>query len=326
MYVNLIKLYNHITMKKSILTVALILGATTTFAQDLTSRKGETFLPEAGDWAIGIDAVPLLNYIGNIFGKTADNNYAGTIWNSKNPTIVIQGKYFTTDKMAYRGGIRLGFSGKKESKMVADRQNTPPATSPWPDNQAEVENTFKRGFTAVGLTAGLEMRKGSTRLQGFYGAEIGFLIESGTHKYTYGNALTGSTASVPVVVTTADDMYSGLNLGSTTDGQGVLRDTRRLTDKSGVNFSLGLRAFIGAEYFIIPKLSIGGELGWGLALSIKGKSTITEETVGLRDGATDATVETITTEGIKTVSFGLDNTLINPLFGPVGRLNLTFHF
>lgn len=319
------KIYNHYNMKKSILTVALILGATTTFAQDLTSRKGENYLPEAGDWAIGIDAVPLLNYIGNIFGKTADNMHAGTIWNAKNPNIVIQGKYFKTDKMAYRGGIRLGFGGEKETQMVSDRQVTPPTTNPWPDNQAEVENTFKSGYTAIGLTAGLEMRKGNTRLQGFYGAEIGFLIQSGSEKYTYGNALTGSTASYPVVVTMADDFGTG-NLGTSVDGQGNLVNTRTLSDKSGVDFSLGLRAFIGAEYFIIPKLSIGGELGWGLALNMSGKSTLTEETVGLRDGATDATVETIVTEGTKYTSFGLDNSTVNPLFGPVGRLTLTFHF
>jgi hypothetical protein len=54
-------------MKKSILAVAVLLGASATFAQDLTSKKGENYLPEAGDWAISIDGtIPLLKQF-NIF-------------------------------------------------------------------------------------------------------------------------------------------------------------------------------------------------------------------------------------------------------------------
>lgn len=311
-------------MKKSILAVAVVLGATSTFAQDLTSKKGENYLPEAGDWAIGIDAVPLLNYVGNFFGKAADNTHAGNIWTPSNPNLVITGKYFVEDDMAFRGGIRLGFGSTKNTVTVGDRQVAAPATNPWPENAAEVENTRKIGTTNVGLTFGIEKRKGNTRLQGFYGAELGFLINSSTTKYTYGNALTAGTAAIPVVVT-ADDNFGG-NIGTTTDGQGNARDTRVLESKSGVGFSLGLRGFIGAEYFIIPKLSIGGELGWGLALNISGKSSSSSETVGFIDGAADTSVQTLSSEGNKTTSFGLDNSIVNPLFGPVGRLNLTFHF
>jgi len=312
-------------MKKSILTVALILVATITFAQDLTSKKGENFLPEAGDWAIGIDAVPLLNYLGNTFGKDADNMYARNIWTPSNPNLVITGKYFKTEKFAYRGGIRLGFGSEKGKKMVRDRQVALSLINPWPETQAEVENSAKYNNTNIGLTLGAEWRKGNTRLQGFYGAEIGILVNSSSVKYTYGNALAGSIAPVPVDVT-YDDNLDGDNLDMTMDGEGLMRTTRILTNKSGLKFSLGLRAFIGAEYFMIPKLSIGGELGWGLGFNIHGKSTLTEETVGLKYGATETTVETITTEGIKYTSFGMDNSIVNPLFGPVGRLTLTFHF
>lgn len=311
-------------MKKSILAVAVVLGATSAFAQDLTSRKGENYLPEAGDWAIGIDAVPLLNYVGNFFGKAADNTHAGNIWTPSNPNLVITGKYFVEDDLAYRGGLRLGFGSTKETVAVADRQVAPPATNPWPSNAAEVENSVRDGYTAVGLTFGLEKRKGNTRLQGFYGAELGFLINSNTTKYTYGNALTPGTAAIPVVVTGDDDF--GANLGTSVDGQGNVVSTRALETKSGVGFSLGLRAFIGAEYFIVPKLSIGGELGWGLGLSLSGRASSSVETVGLVDGATDSSVQTIESEGSRSTTFGVDNSIVNPLFGPVGRLNLTFHF
>ena len=62
-------------MKKTALALALAFGISGAFAQDLTSKKGEPYLPEAGDWSIGIDANPLLNYMGNLFsGNTSINN------------------------------------------------------------------------------------------------------------------------------------------------------------------------------------------------------------------------------------------------------------
>jgi hypothetical protein len=56
-------------MKKSLTLLALVLGMSGAFAQDLTSKKGEPFLPEAGDWGLGIDANPFLEYAGNFFGN-----------------------------------------------------------------------------------------------------------------------------------------------------------------------------------------------------------------------------------------------------------------
>lgn len=318
-------------MKKRILLVAAVLGMTSTFAQDLTSRKGENYLPEAGDWAIGIDAVPLLNYVGNIFGKQADNMHAGSIWTPNTPFFTIHGKYFAEAGLAYRGAIRLGFGTEKDKVMVGDRAATV-ATNPWPEALPMVENTWKRTSTNIGLSVGLEKRKGNTRLQGFYGAELGFMISASSSKYTYGNALVGG--ATPIVVDAIGDQFGIVdpitgytdNIYASNDGMGNAIEGRVLSQKNGLGFAIGVRGFIGAEYFIIPKLSIGGEIGWGLGFGLSGKSKTTSEAVGFRDGAADASVETIEVEGAKSSRFGLDNSIVNPLFGPVGRLNLTFHF
>lgn len=310
-------------MKKSILALAVVLGASTTFAQDLTSKKGENYLPQAGDWAIGIDAVPVLNYIGNFFGKTNDNNYANGIWDFNNPNMTITGKYFVEDGMAYRLGLRLGW-GSQTSKVMVDDRTDNPATNPWPEVAAEVENKMKMSATNINLTAGLEWRKGTTRLQGFYGAEVGIMLGASSEKYTYGNELSNDVTT-PISVT-ADDDFGG-NVYNVADGGtpgGVF--ARDLTVKNGLTFGLGVRGFIGAEYFIIPKLSLGGEFGWGIGFMMQGKSSGTAEALGLRDGATDLSVEEISTEGSKSSSFGFDTQNVNPLFGPLGRLNLTFHF
>lgn len=309
-------------MRKSIFTLAVLLGASTTiFAQDLTSRKGENYLPEAGDWAIGIDGVPLLNYLGNFFGKSANNGFAGNIWSYSNPNMLITGKYFVEDQVAFRGGIRIGFGAEKDKAIVENRGVSP---SDWPSKPNEVENSFKMSQSNVGLNFGIEWRKGNTRLQGFYGAEIGFMVGGQKEVYKYGNVLTTSTAAIPVEVTAADDF--GSNIIASVDGNGSAISGRILERKAGTTFGIGVRGFIGAEYFIIPKLSLGGEFGWGIGFINKGVGTSTYETVGYASGATNSQVVSMTTETGKTSNFGVDVSTVNPLFGPVGRLNLTFHF
>ena len=59
-------------MKKSLILAALLIGAGSAQAQ-LTSKKGEAYLPEAGDWSFGVDATPFLTYMGGLFRKYSTN-------------------------------------------------------------------------------------------------------------------------------------------------------------------------------------------------------------------------------------------------------------
>ena len=124
-------------MKKSILAVAVVLGATSLFAQKLESKNGEAYLPAAGDWAVGIDATPFLNYFGNFIGGGQGNNAAPT-WNFLTTNQTITGKYFVEDDMAYRGSLRLGFGSNSSKVMTGDRSST------------TVVDFYKRIFNANG--------------------------------------------------------------------------------------------------------------------------------------------------------------------------------
>ena len=308
-------------MKKTIIAVAALLVGASAYAQD----DEKVYLPETDDWAISIDATPFLSYFGNFIGGT-DANAAPT-WNFLTNNQTITGKYFVSESMAYRGSLRLGFGSIGQTNMVADRSNT--ATPAWPDAEPMLENSASWGNTNIGLSGGVEFRKGKGRLQGYYGGELGFSINSSSESYTYGNALTPSTAGTPVSVDGADD-FTGGALGTTllpgVDGTGTPY-TGRLTEyKGGLGFGLGLRGFIGAEYFIIPKLSLGGEFGWGLVLNTQGASSITYEAVGTEFNATADAVVTRTVEGSKSSSFGFDTENVNSVFGAAGSLRLTFHF
>ncbi len=314
-------------MKKSIALVAAAFGVSSAFAQDLTSKKGEPFLPEAGDYAISVDATPFLNYAGNFFGKTA-NNTAPT-FNFFSGNNVISGKYFKDANTAYRVGVNIGLGGNGTVKNnVANRSEVPAAS--YPSAPGQKENVWKNGKTQFGITAGIEKRKGKTRLQGFYGADLGLWIGSSKDKYTYGNALVATSTSTAAPIVTVDataDAFSGAgNIGGTV-ANGQIGSSRITERKSGSTIKFGVRGFVGAEYFILPKIAIGGEFGWGLGLSMTGKSKTTSESIGLATGATDNSVGTTTIEGGKTSSFvlGTDN-MGGSVFGPSASLRLSFHF
>ncbi|MBK6833668.1 MAG: hypothetical protein IPG89_05065 [Bacteroidetes bacterium] len=92
----------------------------------------------------------------------------------------IIGKMFKDEKTAYRAGIRLGFGGSKEqrgSKIICCSSCT--SNFLFPSKAEVVENETKWSSRNIALTGGIEMRRGKTRLQGFYGGELGFGV-SGT--------------------------------------------------------------------------------------------------------------------------------------------------
>ncbi|MGZ3861806.1 MAG: hypothetical protein ACXVPN_00020 [Bacteroidia bacterium] len=297
-------------MKKSVLALALAFGVTTAFAQDLTSKKGEPILPEAGDWGISVDATPFLNYAGNFFGKTSSNTAPTFNFLASNSIIV--GKYFKDEKTAYRAGINIGFSTKSATNLVDQDNFTGTGVTPKVTDKTSVSNT---GF---GITAGIEKRKGKTRLQGYYGGEFGLYFGSTHQKNTYGNAFGGSGA---VGTSTTPNSTTWATGSNTVSGSGATGS--RTTDyKSGTSMQFGVRGFIGVEYFVLPKMSLGGEFGWGLGWSHQGAGqTITES---LNTSGTGPITNTAKTGSSGSLAIGTDNN--NSFFGPSGSLRMNFYF
>lgn len=312
-------------MKNKSLLIASVFAASSVFAQDLTSKKGEPYLPEAGDWAISFDATPFLNYFGQMLSNAGATSpmagYAnGAPW-------AIRGKYFQDEKTAYRAGIRLGFGNQKWTNDIAQplsSTSTPPA---YPTPAPTVEDEKTSSYNAINLQGGLEWRRGKTRLQGYYGAEL--LIGFGGTKdaYTYGNALSTGTPDPTITVAESTDwsvVMPGTPSNITTDPTGT---TARITERKTSNMMVGLRGFIGAEYFIIPKISVGAEFGWGLGF-MSTKTTTAMESNAIPAGGTGYVVGTFEEE-TKTSGFRIDSDIQNNatmLTGASGSLNIIFHF
>ena len=303
-------------MKKSIALVALAFGVTNAFAQDLTSKKGEPILPEAGDYMIGIDATPFLNYAGNFFGKTTAN--AAPTFNFMNANNMIVGKYFKDATTAYRVGIRLGLNNQATKKELVDV--TAPATT-FPTLPSMKVDKLNHSQNTIGLTVGLEKRKGKTRLQGFYGADFMLFGSSVKDKYTYGQSVDGVTANL-VAVTALNTSNFGTNI--TTIGGSNATSGRVTSKKVGNGIGFGARAFIGAEYFILPKISIGGEFGWGIGYMTGGKTVTTVESM---NGTTKNDItQTVKNGGHFVIDTDANSTSTGSILAPSASLRLNLHF
>lgn len=271
-------------MKKQVLLVAAAIGLTfATSAQDLKSKSGHTILPESGDWALGFDASPLINYAGNLFNGTSGNSM-GAMWENGNNAIM--GKYFLDANTAVRAWVRLGFGSTTNTEYVVDVTST--ATPP-----AMVEDVEKVGYSAIVIGGGYEIRKGHNRLQGYYGGDLLISSVGSSSTYTYGNTLTTTNTS-----------------HNNTFGQGA----GLMENKAGSTFGLGLRGFIGVEYFFAPKVSISAEYGWGLGFASTGDGETTVESWN----GTAAETTTTTTAGGSTFGIDTDNN--------GGAIRLLFHF
>lgn len=310
-------------MRKSVLVIALACGISGAFAQDLTSKKGEPILPEAEDWAISLNVDPIFNYVGNAFHGTAATGAPGVSWLNNDYTIV--GKKFIDEKSAYRALVRIGFTSGSTKAMIGDASVT---TAPvYPAAPAMVEDKMSVKNTNIAIGGGKEWRRGKTRLQGYYGVDGMLWLSSTSTKYTYGNALSASTTH-PVGVT-----GSTTNFGNNVNTDAYGNADRVTKDKSGMSFGIGVRGFIGAEYFIFPKIAIGAEYGWGIGFQTRAKGTNSVESLGAGTGG--ATVGAYDTKTSGSSKFGIDTDLNRGnLFGLNGSgsntgtasLRATFHF
>jgi hypothetical protein len=287
-------------------------------AQDLTSKEGEPILPQAKDWSFGIDATYLIKNIG--FGFTSNSQ-------------AIQVKYMKDAKTAFRIGARIGVNDWTSKAFVPDRVAATSSVVAYPAAAGLKQNTWKRTSTAVGLSFGLEKRRGVTRLQGIYGAEIGVYLSSSRDKFSYGNALNASPLGRIDVDRQADAMTSASignarNIDTVPMIQGVEGAARILERKNGISLSIGGRVFLGAEYFILPKMSLGGEFGWGIGFSSVGRSETTYESIGkgtLPSNSTASVNRTIIDGGTSSHTW-LDTDNSNMLGGLSATLRLNIYF
>lgn len=256
---------------------------------EFVSKNGHQVLPKKGDWALGINASSLMQYFGNL--ANAENFNSSPRFNQidKNlPTATIWGKYFIADDLAWRGGLDIFADNDRDRFRVNDDNSTNPD-----DALFDVRDISRYGFTA---SLGLEKRKGNSRLQGVYGADVYFhYTTNNTTAIEYGNDITQSNQNP-----------SSINFGNPTPVPTPALGSRIVEANFGNDLDVGLRGFIGVEYFFAPKISVGGELYWGISYVNTGETSVTFEGY---ESSTNEVLETSTfTKGNRDLEVGFRNT------------------
>ena len=229
-------------MKKILLSALAVFAFSFANAQEqeIVSSKGENYLPQQGDWSIGFSANSALSFVGNAFNGSTGNSVA-------------------FDKMMLQNFLDLLtlFLSQVKTLLKIKKQIVTLLTCFFSyEKQKDVDAT-----TQFGLLAGYgkEWRKGSTRLQGFYGADalIGFGIPQ----------------------------------------------------KDAFNFLVGAQAFVGAEYFIFPKVGLGAQYSYPVTIGYQSTKTT--------DPRTNVTTETSKfgfNIGNTNAGFGTASVLLNLYF------------
>jgi hypothetical protein len=280
-------------MKQLTVLICALFLSVGVFAQefDMLSKRGEPILPEQGEIALGIDAMPVLGYFGNLFNGTAGNatafGFINGIYNANN----IYVKYYLEDQVAVRGAVRIGHRNFIDQEFVTLDQDVM-------DPMMKVTDVYTFNSTNIGLGGDYLMYRGKGRVQGYFGGGAFINYNSWKDTFTYGNAITTQFNS---------PTWYDFGLGAQVTGS-----ERILSTYNNNSIGLTLRGVIGVEYFFAPKISLGGEMGLGINANRDGGYETVERWTG-----TD--VEVVTTEVAHDGFIGVDNFTSGSLF-------IMFHF
>lgn len=268
---------------KKYLTLTFVLLALAGNAQQtpvLKSKRGINILPQQGEYCLGFGTNQVFSYLGNMFNGNLNNGSPSLTFPGSNGAIF--GKYMKTNDYAYRASFVFGLTNTNFKTSTQD-------LSPGAAADSKVEDVNRFNSSNLNLSFGIEKRKGSTRIQGYYGLEGVLGYYSSSNKYEYGNKIeyfdTGTTRPVKI--------------------------------RSGSRFSIGVRAFAGVEYFIAPKVSLGAEFGYGVTYSFSRATEVTSEIYNFSQGSR---LEYISNSGTKSSGFNVGSDNYN------GIIKMLFYF
>lgn len=220
----------------------------------LTAQEEKDYLPKAGDWAIGIDMQPVYQYIGNMFNGYGTDGTANTLnqFGGEDALgiigdVSIMGKYMLDNTTA----IRFNVGMEKDNIHNATYQIDDKALFLNPLSEAKVTDVEHWNSAYYSLAAGIEFRKGKDRIQGYYGADLVLATGKERYKFDYGNAVTELNQSPHRT------NYNGVGLGVANPGYW---SNVFITESFEKDVIFGIAGKLGVEYFIAPKLSLGGEV------------------------------------------------------------------
>lgn len=266
-------------------------------------QKEKPILPEAGDIGLGIDLVPVLDYVGNMFNGTLNNGWnvfggepALPIGVPAVPNVSITGRYMFTDDFSLRANV--GLIGRNISQQLYIRDDV--AFFDNPLSEARITDTYRQSRSGMILSVGPELRRGYHRIQGYAGLNVIYGYEALKDVYQYGNAVTEinqrpSRNNAGFIVAPAPIAFANWTQTYVT---GRYHD--------GNAHYVGLEGVVGVEYYITSHLSLGGEVSLYAIQMFTGKSYQEQEGFNFLTNKVEQRTELIAPRS-RMFSYGTDN-------------------
>jgi hypothetical protein len=310
-------------MKKILAIAVLTSMVSMAVAQEnMMSKRGTPILPEAGDWSIGIDAIPFIDWAfdkSRIMSTSSASSASGAI--SAQTPMTFVGLYQVDATKAYRARVGINFTSTKQEYNVTINNDTVTASN------HTVVDEIKTSNMGITLGGGLQWRRGKGRLHGIYGVEAMIMFNGPTKReYTYGNAFITDTTQP------WQDQQEGeanfIVVDSAGNASVMMDGTSRVTEsETGGGFGFGIDGFVGVEYFFAPKMSVSAEYNWGIMISSsKEGTTTTESTYNPVTGSQAVAIRTTESNSLvgKRSDFGVRNGDIGT--SSTGNVVLHFYF
>ncbi len=331
-------------MRKKLVAVAVFCSAMLAYSQDAgddqvpKNKKGREILPKEGDIALGFNTIPVLNvFLGAINQNSGFSGADNMVQYTNNSNNQIVGKYYLNAKTAIR--VRFGIntlSGTVTNQVQDAGIMALAATGTQDDIYAAslVRVNDKLTFTKSNmlLSVGIEKRRGYRRLQGFYGAELGIGNTGSKQQISYGNKFSDQ---YPVQFTSDFNNFNVTTVNPNAPG----RTARTLDARNSGGIRMGVRGFIGVEYFIFAKISIAVEYGWAYSITTRRAARAKQEVYNNGANGPEVHTEIVDIDSKETLRgfsvdnnngsvFSLNNTIggNTGLSGGAGALTLLFHF
>ena len=285
---------------KRLLTIVL-LSAVAAFSVSAQETEKQ-YLPEAGDWSIGFNAKPVLNFVGNLFNNSSYNNVGVISGESTLPGNIgtsIMTKYMITDNFAFRANVGFSIANNNSAEYVIDDK----AYYFNPLSEEKVVDYRNSRSTRVSALFGVEYRIGKKRVQGVFGGGLLVGVTNTRNQYSYGNAMTEINPNP-----TTSDFY-----GSTSN------PSNRVIEEytSRPCYHAGLVGTAGVEWFFAPKVSLGAEVSVHAAYKYNQQSYKVSEQYSTVKNAIEQRTD-LSQPAFGAFSFGTEN------LG--GALNISFYF
>ena len=99
------------------LTFGLLIGSVAYGQSELQQGQNERMFPEAGSLAVGIEASPILDFVGNMFNGNL-NNQSANHWGNQDYMVYM--RYYLFDKAAIRARLKVASNRTVSTSHVLD--------------------------------------------------------------------------------------------------------------------------------------------------------------------------------------------------------------